>query len=287
MELHVYSAHQCHQSQCPHAILANFCGSHHEGSHIRADGVFAAGIVLRHLWWGVPLSSNYQALEAQASRPLYGTQDVLAFHGEREYRSGFCDCVAAYASDLEVEAARKTEGNTHLRVSAWIFVSVSFGYIYPFPSSVADVYLSICGVSLARVALVHIATIKHDYTNASTDAFAWSTVEANTGIVCASVLALKPLFVKLFPRFMRAGGTAKHSTVLTNISPSCGDLEEGEDKVTTTRGYSYGGSTLVPFRSTDNPVTRVDSNGTDRIDWHRRRSSTWLRISGKKIEYLA
>ncbi|KAF1346004.1 hypothetical protein BDV97DRAFT_281171, partial [Delphinella strobiligena] len=58
----------------------------------------------------------------------------------------------------------------------------------------------VCGVSLARVALVHIATRKHDYTSAGTNALTWSTIEANTGIICASFLALKPLFAKLFPR---------------------------------------------------------------------------------------
>lgn len=146
----------------------------------------------------------------------------------------------------------------------------------------ADMYLSVCGVSLARVALVHNATSKHDYTDASTNAFAWSTIEANTGIICASFLALKPLFVKLFPRFMSEGGTAKHSTALTIVPPTCDDVEKGGVESGTIRTHSYGGSTLIPSCSRDNTISRIDSNGTDSIDWCGKRSSTWQDYQRRK-----
>lgn len=206
---------------------------------------------------------------------MHGNPGVLALHGEPEHCFGLCDRVAAYAGDLQIEDSSETEGNTQFLVSAWILVSVSSGCILLFLSAMAaDMYLSVCGVSLARVALVHIATSKHDYTDASTNAFAWSTIEANTGIICASFLALRPLFVKLFPRFMSEGGTAKHSTALTIVPPTCADLERGEDEGRTIRGDSCGGSTLVPSCSRDNTISRTDSNGTDSIDWYRKRSST-------------
>lgn len=186
-------------------------------------------------------------METQDPRTLYGATDVLALYGKREHCSGLCDRVAAYAGHLQIEDTGETESNTGLLVSAWILVSVPSGCDFLLLSVTAsDMYLSVCGVSLARVALVHIATRKHDYTSAGTNALTWSTIEANTGIICASFLALKPLFAKLFPRFMSVGGIAKHSTALTIVPPACDDAEKGGVEGGTIRTHSYGGSTSIP-----------------------------------------
>ncbi|GAB7351069.1 hypothetical protein MBLNU459_g1546t1 [Dothideomycetes sp. NU459] len=81
----------------------------------------------------------------------------------------------------------------------------------------------VCAVSLARVALVHEAYARRDWTDTSVDAITWSSVEANTGIVCASLLALKPLLLKLCPALMRERGPPRHSNTLREIA----DLETG------------------------------------------------------------
>lgn len=79
---------------------------------------------------------------------------------------------------------------------------------------------SVCAVSLARVALVHRAYARHDFTRSSIDSFTWSSVEANTGIVCASLLALKPLLLRLFPTLMDEEMPPAYSTTLRVITDS-------------------------------------------------------------------
>lgn len=83
---------------------------------------------------------------------------------------------------------------------------------------------SVCAVSLARISLVHVAYIAKNYTDTSADAFTWSTVEANTGIICASLLALKPLLLILFPKLMDEGeGTVpKHCRTLPTVKDDSG-----------------------------------------------------------------
>lgn len=108
---------------------------------------------------------------------------------------------------------------------------------------------SVCAVSLVRVALVHVAFAHHNWTDSSIAAFTWSSVEANTGIICASLLALKPLLLKLFPRLMNEERPPRHSTTLSVI-PDLGN------------GPSFGGLGLFGLGSSDRTARgafRLDS----------------------------
>ncbi|KAK4989664.1 hypothetical protein LTR66_007017 [Elasticomyces elasticus] len=75
----------------------------------------------------------------------------------------------------------------------------------------------VCIVSIARLVVVHEAAERLDWTCSGIDAIIWSAVEANTGIICASLLALKPLVVKLFPRLMEDSEIPTHSMRLPAI----------------------------------------------------------------------
>lgn len=133
------------------------------------------------------------------------------------------------------------------------------------------------------MALVHEATLRKDWTDASINAFTWSTVEANTGIICASVLALKPLFVVLFPKFMGEPGTARHSYMLPTIKDTTTSSSSHKDveKRAGTRIFSvssYGGETLMSFPSVAQTLARTDTRmtlGRSVTATELRRGSTW------------
>lgn len=124
---------------------------------------------------------------------------------------------------------------------------------------------SVCGVSLVRVALVHQANVRHDWTDASVDAFIWSTVEANTGIVCASVVALKPLITKVFPNLFGGPGTGRHSNTLPTIHDDKNgseDRRDGEKKNWLKRLDSMFSSKSRGAASWGETMTRVDTGIT-------------------------
>ncbi|KAK3712108.1 hypothetical protein LTR37_009199 [Vermiconidia calcicola] len=75
----------------------------------------------------------------------------------------------------------------------------------------------VCIVSVARVVTVRIAAAKGDYVASGVWAIIWSAVEANVGIMCASLLAVKPLIVHLFPKLMEETEPPRHSMKLPMI----------------------------------------------------------------------
>ncbi|KAK3707341.1 hypothetical protein LTR37_012185 [Vermiconidia calcicola] len=75
----------------------------------------------------------------------------------------------------------------------------------------------VCIVSIARVVTVHVAAAKGDYVASGVWAIIWSAVEANVGIMCASLLAVKPLVVHLFPKLMEETEPPRHSMKLPMI----------------------------------------------------------------------
>ncbi|KAK4997497.1 hypothetical protein LTR60_007747, partial [Cryomyces antarcticus] len=46
------------------------------------------------------------------------------------------------------------------------------------------------------------------------EAIAWSAIEANVGIICASLMALKPWVIRFFPRLLEDSGPPSYSTTL-------------------------------------------------------------------------
>ncbi|KAL6704524.1 hypothetical protein ACN47E_008153 [Coniothyrium glycines] len=57
----------------------------------------------------------------------------------------------------------------------------------------------VCIVSILRLCLVHDAAHRNNVTKAGTLAAIFSMVEVNVAIICASLLVMKPLFVRMFP----------------------------------------------------------------------------------------
>lgn len=48
----------------------------------------------------------------------------------------------------------------------------------------------------------------------------WSTIEANVGIICASLMVMKPLIVKAFPRLLDSTGSSRQNLRLPTIQES-------------------------------------------------------------------
>lgn len=65
--------------------------------------------------------------------------------------------------------------------------------------------------------LVHNAYARHDFTASSAEAVTWSMVEANVGIICASLLALKPLIAYFFPQATKERQPPRWSLTLNTI----------------------------------------------------------------------
>ncbi|EMC94277.1 hypothetical protein BAUCODRAFT_54373, partial [Baudoinia panamericana UAMH 10762] len=57
----------------------------------------------------------------------------------------------------------------------------------------------VCGVSIARLATVITTSAEGKFVQSGVWAIIWSVVEANVGIICACLLALRPLVAHLFP----------------------------------------------------------------------------------------
>lgn len=94
--------------------------------------------------------------------------------------------------------------------------------------------------------LVHNAYARHDFTASSAEAVTWSMVEANVGIICASMLALKPLIVYFFPQSTKERQAPRWSLTLNTVpttEASEPDVEKGQteqqrESVTTARSLS-------------------------------------------------
>lgn len=75
----------------------------------------------------------------------------------------------------------------------------------------------VCVTSLARLATVLTTSDEGHYVVSGIWAIIWSTVEANVGIICASLLALKPLVAIVFPRIMKDTEIPKHCLRLSTV----------------------------------------------------------------------
>ncbi|KAH7054379.1 hypothetical protein B0J12DRAFT_545431, partial [Macrophomina phaseolina] len=60
----------------------------------------------------------------------------------------------------------------------------------------------VCLVSVLRMSLVHMYAAMDDMGRAGIAAIVWSTIESNVGIICASLMVMKPLVMKVFPRLL-------------------------------------------------------------------------------------
>jgi hypothetical protein len=86
----------------------------------------------------------------------------------------------------------------------------------------------VCIVSVVRLLTVLVTSLDGDFVASGVWAIIWSAVEANVGIICASLLALKPLAAKLFPSILEEQKPPKHSMRLPMIE--AGIWPEGSDE---------------------------------------------------------
>lgn len=123
----------------------------------------------------------------------------------------------------------------------------------------------VCLVAVARVASVYITAHRGAYVASGVWAVIWNAVEANTGIVCACFLALKPLAKKLWPGLFaeRAGAVPRHamrvrevdtsgarwSRVRLPFSSSTGPAREGSDAVPATPSSAFSREGLKRWSS--------------------------------------
>lgn len=85
----------------------------------------------------------------------------------------------------------------------------------------------VCGVSLARLATVLIISDNGDFVLSGIWAIIWSTVEANVGIICACLLALKPLIASILPKLMdETEEIPKHCLRLAIVDPAAWPSDE-------------------------------------------------------------
>ncbi|KAF2163597.1 hypothetical protein M409DRAFT_68495 [Zasmidium cellare ATCC 36951] len=83
----------------------------------------------------------------------------------------------------------------------------------------------VCLVSVTRLATVLITSANGDYIMSGIWAIIWSAVEANVGIICASLLALKCLVVKMFPGAREDNELPSHCVRIPEISMSSSEPE--------------------------------------------------------------
>ena len=98
----------------------------------------------------------------------------------------------------------------------------------------------VCVVSFLRLLTVLITSIQGNRAASGLWAIIWSAVEANVGIVCASLLALKPLAVKIFPSLAEETKPPRHSIQLPMIEAGVWPRESHETNL------SYPQSANVP-----------------------------------------
>ncbi|KAF6805543.1 integral membrane protein [Colletotrichum sojae] len=77
----------------------------------------------------------------------------------------------------------------------------------------------VCAAAIKRIIILPPLLTTPDYSWDVAEQFNWSFLEANAGIVCASVPGLKPFFVRYLPSFIssRITGSASHNTAKKSL----------------------------------------------------------------------
>ncbi|OMP85575.1 hypothetical protein BK809_0004246 [Diplodia seriata] len=75
----------------------------------------------------------------------------------------------------------------------------------------------VCIVSVLRLALVQMYSKEGKAEEGGVSAIVWSTIEANVGIICASLMVMKPLLGKVFPWLLDTAGPSQGNMRLPTI----------------------------------------------------------------------
>nr|OQO23448.1 hypothetical protein B0A51_07753 [Rachicladosporium sp. CCFEE 5018] len=80
----------------------------------------------------------------------------------------------------------------------------------------------VCLVSVVRLATVWTEVERGNFVESGVQAIIWSIVEANVGIICACLVAYKPLLVKYFPSMFEEHAVPEHCMRLPMVETSDG-----------------------------------------------------------------
>ncbi|KAK7516890.1 uncharacterized protein IWZ02DRAFT_381780 [Phyllosticta citriasiana] len=75
----------------------------------------------------------------------------------------------------------------------------------------------VCIVSILRLSLVHYYAEQDAMQQSGVAAIVWSTVEGNVGIICASLMVMKPLVAKIFPSILDTSHSSSRTMRLPTI----------------------------------------------------------------------
>ncbi|KAH7389242.1 hypothetical protein BKA64DRAFT_680100 [Cadophora sp. MPI-SDFR-AT-0126] len=115
----------------------------------------------------------------------------------------------------------------------------------------------VCLVSILRLRSLYIVSTSEDVTWANTEAAIWSSIEINTGIVCASLPTIKPVISWIFPRLL-SSNRADQPTFITNGSHSQNRLGRTPVELV---DFGTTPQTISKVEVSDNPVS-VTRDGT-------------------------
>ncbi|KXT01458.1 hypothetical protein AC578_9523 [Pseudocercospora eumusae] len=102
--------------------------------------------------------------------------------------------------------------------------------------------IGLCIVGVARMATVLASAEQGDYILSGVWAIIWSSVEGNISIICASLLSLKALVTRVFPRLLEQTAPARHAMRLPHVSGAGSEWEQGDSQATT---LGNSGSSLL------------------------------------------
>ena len=155
-----------------------------------------------------------------------------------------------------------------------------FPYFVAFPLLIAD---SVCVTSILRMTTLEAGSKSKDQTYGTYVSTVWTTVEANTGIICACLPMLKSPLSRFFPRlFLRGtqentsqyeGGTRGPSKASPSDFDSWGRFGGGKPRQTQSATIAYP---TRGHRSSDEEIFSMDAitKTTDiRIDFEEDRPS--------------
>ncbi|KAM0723888.1 hypothetical protein Q7P37_000878 [Cladosporium fusiforme] len=112
----------------------------------------------------------------------------------------------------------------------------------------------VCVVSVVRLATVYCFQKSGRLIESGIQAVTWSAVEVNIGIICASLIALKPLLVRFWPSLLDDTGVPEHCMRLPMVQTN--DEEARNLRVVETP------STSSPISAVSPPSARSKSSGS-------------------------
>ncbi|KAH8655106.1 hypothetical protein BGZ60DRAFT_435500 [Tricladium varicosporioides] len=105
----------------------------------------------------------------------------------------------------------------------------------------------VCLISILRLHSLYTLSVSSDLTYDNLNAALWSAIEANTGIICASLQTVRPVVARLFPRIFATSRNATKASQLSTFNKQTG-----------------ANKPLPPLSSNKRSSTRISKGAGDR-----------------------